>query len=506
MKHKKTNDLFTLINSLNKSQKLLLSRKWSREPYSTYFYVKVYQILLKQKKYDSTTLLQAIPKLKTHQLANVQNELYTKILEHLRAQQVLTPFEEYRNLLKNYSILKGLNLPEQAEKWKKKAIHFKTTNKIINDAVLVDEETYYYETMSKPEMVSEFRLYSDINPQTKRLMDGYLQFRQFYLKHRFSKNEEEYYQLEQELHRITEDVHYSKLSLFNRIVYNRMLYHYHYAQRNFLQSYKYASSLVHIYEDYELNKHYKEVYLKLLNYQLLCLYRLNASKKYAILLTKFEALSFDTSLPDIHLLRETHFKYILTHSLNLHTIRGDFEGGISLINKILEPLEKLNKKHNAGYVNSIYYKIACIYFGHQDHQKCIFYLDKIIYNMDITGRPDLQIFSRILKLTSLFELQETEYIFENIRSVYSYLARNKQLDQFQVEIMQFLRLCAKLPTIEVKNELANLRTAMYKVAQNKFEQRPFFYFDIIGWLDSKLEEKSLSDIISERGLGHRVLY
>jgi hypothetical protein len=47
---------------------------------------------------------------------------------------------------------------------------------------------------------------------------------------------------------------------------------------------------------------------------------------------------------------------------------------------------------------------------------------------------------------------------------------------------------------------------MYKVAQNKFEQRPFFYFDIIGWLDSKLEEKSLSDIISERGLGHRVLY
>ncbi|MFB1004063.1 MAG: hypothetical protein QMC70_08000, partial [Bacteroidia bacterium] len=129
-----------------------------------------------------------------------------------------------------------------------------------------------------------------------------------------------------------------------------------------------------------------------------------------------------------------------------------------------------------------------------------------IYNMDITGRPDLQIFSRILKLTSLFELQDTEYIFENIRSVYSYLARNKQLDKFQIEIMQFLRVCAKLPTIEIRQELVNLRKAMLVVAQNKFEQRPFFYFDIIGWLDSKLDKKSLSETIEKRGLGHRVLY
>ena len=126
--------------------------------------------------------------------------------------------------------------------------------------------------------------------------------------------------------------------------------------------------------------------------------------------------------------------------------------------------------------------------------------------MNLTGRPDLQIFSRILKLTAFFELQDTEYIFENIRSVYGYLARNKQLNLFQIEIMHFLRVCARLPTIEIKQELENLRTALYKVAQNKFEQRPFFYFDVIGWLDSKLENKSLSETIRERGLGHRVLY
>ena len=184
MKHNKENDLFTILNALNKSQKLLLSRKWSKEPYKSFIYVKTYHALLKQKKYDGHELVNAIPELKIHQLANVQKELYSKILEYLRAQQKRTPFEEYRTLLKNYSILKGLNLPEQANKWKKKAILFKATSSIINDAVLVDEETYYYETMSKPEMVSEFKLYSDMSPLTKQLMDGYLQFRQFYLQHR----------------------------------------------------------------------------------------------------------------------------------------------------------------------------------------------------------------------------------------------------------------------------------------------------------------------------------
>ena len=371
---------------------------------------------------------------------------------------------------------------------------------------MVDEETYYHETMSKLGWVSQIILANDVNPRTKQLMDGYLKFRQFYLEHRFSKNEAEYTALENELQSILQDIDYRVSTLHDRIVYNRLLYHYYYIQRDFVRGYKYATRLVNMYEKFELNIYYKEVYLKLLHYQLMCLFRLNASEKYTQLLTKFEGLEFESSLPDINMLHETHFKYSTTHALNLHLIKGDFEEGLKLYETLVKSFENLNKKHNAGYVNSIYYKVACLHFGNENFRACIAYLDKIIYSMDISGRPDLQIFSRILKLTSLFELEETEYIYENIRSVYGYLARNKQLDKFQIEIMQFLRMCAKLPSIEIKQELQNLRTAMHSVAQDKFEQRPFFYFDIIGWLDSKLENKSLSATIKERGLGHRIMY
>lgn len=506
MKNKQNNEVFELIKSLNKSQKLLLSRKWSKLPYSSFLYVQVYNILLTYKSFNSNALLRDVAGLKSHQLANIQKELYVKILDHLRAQQAPTPFEEYRILLKNHTILRGLNLPEQAEKWKKKAVNFKASNPIIQDAILVDEETYYYETMSKLDWVSQIMRANDVNPLTKQLMDGYLRFRQFYLVHRFSKNEAEYTALESELHHILIEVDYSELALHDRIVYNRMLYHYYYIQRDFVRGYKYATRLITIYEKFELNTFYKEVYLKLLHYQLMCLFRLNAAKKYTQLLTKFKSISLESNLPDINMLNETHFKYSTTHGLNLHLIKGEFAAGLKLFESLLRSFNKLDIKHSSGYVNSIYYKVACLHFGNENFRACIAYLDKIIYSVDISERPDLQTFSRILKLTSLFELQETEYIYENIRSVYGYLARNKQLDKFQIEIMQFLRVCATLPTIEIKQELRNLRTAMYLLAQDKFEQRPFFYFDIIGWLDSKLEQKSLSATIKERGLGHRIMY
>jgi hypothetical protein len=505
MNNNSKNATYELIHSLNKSQRLLLSRKWSNPPYSHYLYVQVYQIIIAQKKYNQQEILGSIHTVKPNQLTNILKELTLKILDHLRIQQPPTPFEQYRKLLKNYSILKGLNLPIQAEKWKKKALLFKTQNTIISEAVLVDEETYYYETMSKPDTLEHYKFSNEVSPFTHSLMREYLKLREFYLIHRFSKNEQEHALLSESLNATISQIDYIYLSLYDQVVYNRMLYHFHYIQRDFVMAYKYATTLVSLYEKTGLENYYREVYLKVTNYQLLCLYRLNAGQRYKKLLQRFCAIRFQSSLPDINHLNESHFKYVLTHQLNLYIIRGDFSHGLSHFSTLENRFYSLDINHNAGYVNSIYYKVACLHFGNGDFRSSVSFLDKLIFNMDKSGRPDLQIFARILKLTSLFELQETEYIFENIRSAYSYLARNKQLNMFQIEIMRFLRKCARLPASEIRDELVKLRAALHEVAQNKFEQRPFFYFDVISWLDSKLSGRSIASIISERGLGHRIL-
>lgn len=504
MKHKQINNLTELIMALNKSQRLFLSRKWSYLPYKEFLYVKIYFVIIQEKNADTKTILASVPDVKPNQLANIVKELYTKILDNLKAVQRQTPFDEYRSMLKNYTVLKGLNLSEQANKWRSKALEYKAANAILSDAVLVDEESYYFEILA--DSADQYMFGNEVQPFTASLKNEYLYLRKFYLTKRFSKNAAEYKQLENQTFRVLHNVKYADLSLYDRIVYNRLLYQYHYIQRNFVLAYKYASTLIQIYENEKLDTYYEEVYLKLLNYKLLCLFRLNARQKYREVLDGFQNITFRPSLQNVRLLEVTHFKYRLTHTLNWHLINGDFTGGIAVLEENKAYLASHNNELDASFINGTHYKAACVYFGNQEYQKCIYHLDKIIFFKDTSLRSDLEIFARILKLTALFELQEDEYIYENIRGVYSYLARNKQLNKFQKEIMNFLRICARLPTAEVTGELLNLREALGKVAQDKFEQRPFFYFDVISWLDSKLSNKSIADVIGERGLGHRILY
>ena len=504
MKDKLKNTLLELILALNKSQRLYLSRKWSYPPYSEYLYAKIYFLAIREKKLEHDTIFTALPEVKPSQLGNILKELYTKILDILKLAQRPTPFDEYRSMLKNYTILKGLNLREQASKWQKKAIEYKEANAILSDAVLVDEESYYFEMLA--DTADQYMFGNEVHPFSASLKKEYLHLRRFYLTKRFSKNAEEYKRLENQTTQVIDKIDYRQLSLYDKIVYTRLLYQYYYIQRNFVLAYKYASTLIRIYENEGLDTYYEEVYLKFLNYKLLCLFRLNARIKYRRVLDGFQNIAFKPSLQNVRLLQATHFKYQATHELNWHIINGDFAGGIAFLNETIIPVLEKSNRFDASFINGTHYKAACIFFGNQEFGKCIYHLDKIIYFKETTLRSDLEIFARILKLTALFELREDEYIFENIRSVYGYLARNKQLNAFQREIMNFLRICARLPEANIRDELQNLREALYKVAQDKFEQRPFFYFDVISWLDSRLTNKTISEVISERGLGHRVLY
>jgi hypothetical protein len=506
MVYKEESGLVELIVAMNKSQRLFLSRKWSHSPYSNYLYVQLYFVLVNNKGSDYKSIRNSIASIHPSQRANVQKELYTKILNQLKTLQKETPFDVYRSMLKNYSILKGMNLSKQAEKWRAKAMVYKESNGILSEAVLVDEESYYHEIVADAEEKDQYMFSHEVQPFTASLKREYLYLRKFYLTKRFSKDITEYRQIETQTKGVLCDIKYVDLSLYDKIVYTRILYQYHYIQRDFVLAYKYATTLIHIYKKEKLDSYYEEVYLKLLNYQLLCLFRLNASEKYKSVIEEFNAIVMRPSLQNINLLRVIHFKYMLTHTLNWYIINGNFAGAILELESRRAYMAEHSRQLDAAFINGTNYKAACAYFGSGDHHKCIQYLDKIIFAKATTGRTDLQIFARILKLTALFELREDAYIYENIRSVYGYLARNKQLNAFQKEIMNFLRICARLPEANVKNELHNLRDALYIVAQDKFEQRPFFYFDVISWLDSKLSNKTISEVIGERGLGHRVLY
>jgi hypothetical protein len=190
------------------------------------------------------------------------------------------------------------------------------------------------------------------------------------------------------------------------------------------------------------------------------------------------------------------FKYV--HLLNQVFLEGSYDEAISK----LSPLKKLLKKNDFNWdVNRemvFYYKIACVYFGADDFNNTIEYLNKIT-NSPIGGlREDIQCFARFLSLISHFELGNDVLVSYQIKSVYRFLAKMEDLQAVQKEILNFVRRTPQMTKSNLKSEFILLREKLDQYQNDEYEKRPFLYLDIISWLDSKINNKRIQLVIQEK--------
>ena len=54
---------------------------------------------------------------------------------------------------------------------------------------------------------------------------------------------------------------------------------------------------------------------------------------------------------------------------------------------------------------------------------------------------------------------------------------------------------------DLKNEFAELKNKLENLAQNPFERRSFVYLDIISWLESKVDGKTVEAVSKKKFLG-----
>ena len=51
---------------------------------------------------------------------------------------------------------------------------------------------------------------------------------------------------------------------------------------------------------------------------------------------------------------------------------------------------------------------------------------------------------------------------------------------------------------DIKKKFAKMRIRFIELEKNTYEKRAFLYLDIISWLESKIENRKISDIIKEK--------
>ena len=165
------------------------------------------------------------------------------------------------------------------------------------------------------------------------------------------------------------------------------------------------------------------------------------------------------------------------------------------MNTIIHKLDK-------NTVLIFYYKIGCLYFGSNNFKTALKWLNAIIQEQDTDLREDLHSFARILRLICYFELDDREMIEMNIRATYRFLLRKKELGKYETAILKFFRDSQNaFSSKEIIDLFKVLKLKMLRLEKDRFEKRAFNYFDIISYLESKIQGLLIETLVKKKLIG-----
>jgi len=270
-----------------------------------------------------------------------------------------------------------------------------------------------------------------------------------------------------------------------------------------LKYYRYAQKWVDLFDEHSAMipvepGHYIKGMHNILNAH----FDLRNYKGFADSLHRFEEFA-ETPIANQHEnFKVQTFIYLYTARLNQHFMHGTFKEGLSLVPYIESKLEEYALYFDNHRVLVFNYKLATLYFGSGDHATCIDYLQRII-NDNVDLRYDIQCYARLLHLLAHYEMENFDIMDSLIKSVYRYMTKMETITVIEEEIFKFLRASFKLTRRELKPELEKLLQKIKHLEKSRFETRSLAYLDIISWLESKVYEKPMSEIIHQKYLASK---
>jgi hypothetical protein len=143
-----------------------------------------------------------------------------------------------------------------------------------------------------------------------------------------------------------------------------------------------------------------------------------------------------------------------------------------------------------------------LYFGNGNYAESIDHLQKII-NGPVDMRIDLQCYARLLYLMAHFEMGNDAIIESLIKSVFRFMSRMENLTVVEEEMFKFLRNNVFESAVKLKPGLKKLLQDIKQFEKNRYETRVFSYLDIISWVESKVYEKPMSEVVHEKYVSSR---
>ncbi len=502
--------LFTLIKSLTKSEKRQFKLYVGRLDVNHHSkFLSLFDVLNKAKSYNERDILQSTEVTKK-QLANVKMHLYRQILVSLKLnpahQNIRSQIREQMDFA---SILYHKGLYKQSlrilDKAKELAVSHEEKNLAFEIVELekVIESQYITRSISTraDELCIQAKELSAANVIASKLSNLSLQLYNILLKTGYVKDEEQSKRITEYFSARLPNYDLRQLGFREKLWLYKAYLWYSFLMQDFLNCYKYALKWVELFEEHQHMIQLNPVFfLKGNNYLLEALFFLKQKVKFDQRLQQFEQITASNSFPKDENIEALGFLYINLNRINAHFIDGSFKLGLGLIPKIEKQLPAYTDRIDEHHEMVFYYKFASMHFGSGNYAETVHYLDKITGNKSLTVREDLLCFSRILSLIAHYEAGQDEHLDQHLREVYKFLIKMNDLYAVQKEMIKFIRGLQDIYPHDLKNAFRELLETLRVYEDHPYERRAFLYLDIISWLESKVYNKPVDQVIRDKFL------
>ncbi|TBV24951.1 hypothetical protein DMZ43_13830 [Meridianimaribacter sp. CL38] len=503
-------NLFSLVKSMTKSEKrqfkLYVGRLGVNDDSK---FLNLFNVMDKLSSYDEVAILKNA-NIKKQQLANVKAHLYKQILISLR----LSPSHQntrsqIREQLDFASILYHKGLYKQAlkilDKAKDVAIQHEEKNLAYEIVELekVIESQYITRSISgrADELTIQAKELSQANVIASKLSNLSLQLYGLFLKFGYAKNQDDAKEIQDYFNARLPKYDISQLGFREKLWLYKAYLWYSFLMQDFLNCYKFALKWVSLFEQNPEMIHLNPVFfIKGNNYLLESLFYIKNKEKFKEYLDKFEDIINTPSFNKDENVEALSFLYYNVNSVNYYFVDGSFHEGLQLIPKIEKALPNYQDRIDEHHTMIFYYKFASMHFGAGNNRECIHYLNKIISNKSLSMREDLQCFSRVLNVVAHYEEGLDYHLERLLRDTYKYLLKINDLNEVQKEMIRFIRGLQDIFPHDIKKAFVKFHKQLKQYENHPYERRAFLYLDIISWLESKIENKPVAQIIKEKYL------
>lgn len=498
--------VFNLVKSLTKAEKRnfrIYAKRLNNK--SDQMFLRLFDVMDKQQALEEEAITTSLVKISKAQYSNLKRHLYSQILASLRMlhKEKRVNFQ-VREFLDYAYILYGKGLYLQALKILSKARSLALKHHLVYMQLIIVEFEKTIETRHITRsgsnkarlLISESASIQKDADHLVTLSNIRLEVYALYLQRGSVQNATEAAEVRAYYHKHIDPIDLDNLGLVANIYYIQSRVWYNYILLDYKSCMKWAKQWIDLMDEnpYMFERD-RDLYMRGYHYILTSATHIRDVSTHKKYLDKFEKFRKDNYGLFNHNSQIISFLYVHTGRLDHIIINGDFDIAESVIAKCISRIRRYKYKLDDHRILVFYFKFAWIYLGLGKYAKAINYLNFITNNHFNNLREDLQNYARILQLMCHYELKNFE-IFQYLINTYTnYFEKKDDLNELIQHCVEMFGQLKSAGLLEHKKIFKHYLKLCVQINKDPYERRALVYLDMISWLESKVKNIPLKEVI-----------